>query len=213
MCVLCASAVKAHIVSTVMCAPLSIPTTTQAGGLWIGLFFLAALSSPVATKLPGPHWVWFLTSSPSSSAGFFYIHFRDWFCPSWTPTSATTFLPPSLLYRNFFQAVASDLPRPLISPLPSPSLTTFLKLPAHFIHSFFRATVEPCCMPDSVPRIPEMHWGSPSFRGTNKIIAQNCSCPGLGIITELSRGSQRSLESVLPLAQDHLGSSVPLEGM
>lgn len=66
-------------------------------------------------------------------------------------------------------------------------------------------------MPDSVPRIPEMHGVVPASGGQTTEL--NCSCPGLSIITELGRGSQRSLESVLPLAQDHLGSSIPLKGM
>lgn len=65
----CVYRVQAPTVSAVMCAPLSTLTTAQAGVALRRFIFLGCtFISPVATKVPGPHWAWFLTSSPLSSS-------------------------------------------------------------------------------------------------------------------------------------------------
>lgn len=109
------------------------------------------------------------------------------FCPSWTPlhhllssslSSLQRFLPDSSIWP----------PPPLISPLQLFPL--FLNcLLTLFTHSFIQQIVlESCCVPDPEPvsRTPKLNWGWSQPQGANKIIAQNCSCPGLSVVTELS---------------------------
>lgn len=178
-----------HCLCSSVCSLVRIhncPSRGPLGSISLGCTFVSLF----AMKVPGPHWVWFLTSSPLSSASSaLYTSGAGFVPPGLPPPPPPFFLP--LPYRDSDQAVPAGLsPRP-ISPLPSPGLPTFPTLPVHFIHSFILQTVLECCCipnPGSVPRVQKMHWGGPSLRGTNKIITQNCSCPELGIVTELSTG-------------------------
>lgn len=74
------STMKAHPVSSRLCAPLSISVAARALRPWVGLFLLAALLS-----LPWPQRI-HRGSGPTSSSRFLHC----------TPTSVTGFVPPGL---------------------------------------------------------------------------------------------------------------------
>lgn len=103
VCVVCKHREGVHCLQGYVC-PLSTPTNTEAGGLARFTFLGCTSISPFAMKVPGPHWVWFLTSNPSSSTGFFTAFVRLGL------PSITSFLLPSLPYRDFFQTAPSGLP-------------------------------------------------------------------------------------------------------
>lgn len=80
-----------HALSLQFCVPpCPQPPKQGASTRFVFLGYTSCRVSLVAKKGPGPHWTWFLTSSPSSSSEFPHCTPWDW-CHSWTPI-----LPPSL---------------------------------------------------------------------------------------------------------------------
>lgn len=210
VCLVCKHGESAYCLQGYVC-PLSTPTNTEAGGLARFTFLGCTSISPVAMKVPGPHSVWFLTSNPSSSTGFFTVHLKDCFCPSWSPSPPFFF--PLFPTGIFFQTAPSSLPHP---DLPSPALPPFPKLPAHFIHSLIRQIFfESCCMPDLKPvsRTPKMNWGWSQPQGDK----QDC-CPGFQLPwTECRhraeyRAPRETWSGVLQPVQGRLGPNVPVKG-
>lgn len=157
-CVHCVQAQRKHTLSPRLCVPLVHTHKHPGRGLARSTFLGCTSISPVAMKVPGPHWVWLLTSNPSSSTGFFTVHLKDCFCPSWTP-------PPSLL-SSFLSSLQGFLPNSSIWPPPplSSSLQHFPLflncLLTSFTLSFIQQIVlESCCMPgpEPVSRTPKMN--------------------------------------------------------
>lgn len=93
-CVRCVQAQRKRTLSPRLCVPLVHTHKHPGRGLARSTFLGCTSISPVAMKVAGPHWVWLLTSNPSSFTGFFTVHLKGCFCPSWTPPPSPPFFFP-----------------------------------------------------------------------------------------------------------------------
>lgn len=101
-----------------LCVPLVHTHNHPSRGPLARFIFLGCTSvSPVATKVPDPHWVWLLTSPPLILHRFLHCTPQGLLLSLLDFHLHPPFFPPSLPYRDFFQAATSGLSPPLISPL------------------------------------------------------------------------------------------------
>lgn len=147
------------------------------------IFLGCTLVSPIATKVPGPHWAWFLTSRPPSSSGFSHRTPQELFLSllACHPLSFT-----SLPSWDFFQQIPSAPPS-LIWPLPPQFLPFFLNSSfTSFTRSLGKQWLRPASVP--APRIPVMNLRRSQPHGGRLDHLRELQFPRQGAITELSSG-------------------------
>ena len=126
-----------HCLHGSVCPPCPHPSRGPLGKfIFLGCTFI----SPIATKVPGPHWAWFLTSRPPSSSRFPHCTPQELFL-SLLASHPVFHLSPFLgfLLADSFCSPISDLAS--ASPVPP----IFPQQLFHFIHSLIGQIVAETC--------------------------------------------------------------------
>lgn len=101
--VVCKHSESTHCLCSYVCSLVhthNCPSRRPLGFIFLGCTFV----SLVAMKVPGPQWVWFLTSSPSSfTSSFLYTSGADFVPPELPPPPPPFFLPVFLTGMSSWQ--------------------------------------------------------------------------------------------------------------